>query len=191
MYKKILSTIIASLLLILPFTSVYADKMVSVKKVIAVLTADLNKDGGMDRIVLTHPSSEEDATLYIYLSHHNKMKLAIEKKNIAWVGGLWGTLPSLNINKADSLIIHSENSAIGRNRWEKKLTVSYRKKKLIVSGYTYSSYDTLKPDSDFECDVNLITGRGYKNKKAFKITPQKIPLKNWNEHKIPKQCLEG
>ena len=189
MFKKLLPTIIASILLTLPFTQVYADKMVSVKKVIAVLTADLNKDGGFDRVVLTHPSNNEDATLYIYLSNNNKMTLAIKKKNIAWVGGLWGTLPSLHVNKSDSLIIHSENSAIGRNRWEKKLTISYRKKKLIVSGYTYSSYDTLKRNSHFECDVNLLTGKGYKNEKAFKITPQRILLKNWNEHKIPKQCF--
>ncbi|MCK5897231.1 MAG: hypothetical protein KAG20_10510 [Cocleimonas sp.] len=193
MRKKQFYSFIGIFLSIALITTVHANDSVKINNILSFLTADLNKDGSLDRIALVQPDNneDEDAGLYIYLSDGETTQLALHKKNFIWAGASWGTLPSLTTNQSDSLLIHSENSAIGRNRWKQKLTVSYRKKQFIISGYSYTSYDTLDPDNTLNCDVNLLTGKGILNDKAFKIPIKKISLTDWGQANIPKQCQEN
>ncbi len=177
------------------FTFTTQATQVTIKNLFAVEISDWNNDGSMDKAVLARSENknnidnDDGAVLYIYLSNDHQGTL-ITKKNIAWAGALWGTTPTLSLNKSGSLLIHSMNESIGRNRWNQKLTLSYRNNKFIVSGYNYASYDTLVKDSQFTCDVNLLTGKGKLNDKTFHIAKQKIALEDWNEKLIPKKCLE-
>jgi hypothetical protein len=95
-------------------------------------------------------------------------------------------LPSLERTNKDSLLIKSENSAIGRDRWSQKLTVAYRNNEFILAGYTYESYDTLDPKAGKSCDVNLLTGKGEKNGKLISVAKKAPLVKDWqNEGGIP------
>lgn len=49
---------------------------------------------------------------------------------------------------------------IGRHKWMMYLTLAYRKDAIRVAGLTYIHYDTLDPDADGTCDVNLLSGKG-------------------------------
>jgi len=162
---------------------------VSIKNLLAIEISDWNGDASKDKAVLALPENKADegVVLYIYLSD-DKQGTLIEKKNIAWAGSMWGTSPTLSVNKSGSLIVQSMNEAIGRNRWHRDLILSYRNNKFIVSGYRYTSHDTLKVDSQFYCDVNFLTGKGIVNGKAFRVDKKKRLLKDWSEDKIPKEC---
>jgi hypothetical protein len=135
--------------------------------VLDVLTADWNDDGGMDRAVLVEV--EEGADLYTYLSSDSSgMLFNTLAKAVVWNGGMWGNLPSLEQAKnSRSFYLHSRNEAIGRHRWHEKLTISVRDNKFVIAGYTRTSYDTLDPDYNSACDVNLLTGKGIHNGVKF------------------------
>ena len=168
----------------------YAENNLSVKPsdVVSVVTLDMNSDGSMDRAVLVNNPDETSVDLLIYLGEDaaHKMKLALNKPEIAWTGAMWGQLPSLESNNKDSLLIKSENSAIGRDRWSQKLTVAYRNNEFVLAGYTYDSYDTLDPKAGKSCDVNLLTGKGKKNAKAITVAKKSPLIKDWqNEGGIP------
>ncbi|OJJ09131.1 hypothetical protein BKI51_21905 [Alphaproteobacteria bacterium AO1-B] len=52
----------------------------------------------------------------------------------------------------------------------------------MVGGYTYSFYDTLAVDANGdvltgECDVNLLTGKGFKDGKPFRTSFRSVPVK--------------
>jgi hypothetical protein len=166
------------------------DNTVRPEKVLSVVTADWNDDGSFDRAILIASETESDqADLLIYLSDSpGTMRLAASKKNIAWRGAMWGTQPALESTGRGSLAIISANDAIGRNRWNQKLTVVYRNKAFAVAGYTYSDRDTLEPDVSSRCDVNFLTGKGVKNDKPFKMPAKAVSLADWSDASIPQEC---
>jgi hypothetical protein len=177
--------------LILSNLPVYAqDKCISPKNILSVVTADWNDDGHFDRAVLTVSDKPYETELFIYLSDSSvdNMKLVVHKKDIAWRGALWGTQPSLETNKKGSLIVTSANEAVGRDRWTQKLTLTYRNKVFVVAGYTYRAYDTLNPNSGLDCDVNLLTGKGIKNKKPFRSSAKAVAIVDWSDASNPKEC---
>ena len=133
--------------------------------------------------------SGDQADVYLYLANPaGDLELKLARKNLVWSGAMAGTLPQLKVAKDGGLLIYSQNDSIGRNRWHQKLSVDYRDKEFVVTGYVYDERDTLDPKFSLNCDVNLLTGKGIKNKTEFKIEAQKIKLSDLSDEKIPKQC---
>jgi hypothetical protein len=159
-------------------------------KALSSTTSDWNRDGIEDRAILV--ASEADPTetdLLIYLSDQSQTpKLALNKKNVAWRGAMYGTQPSLSVNPQGSLVIQSANDAIGRDRWSKKITALYENGEFIVAGYTYSYHDTLDLSAGGTCDVNLLTGKGVRNDKEFRTTLKPMSLQTWTADSEPKEC---
>lgn len=156
-------------------------------KVVSVVVGDWNNDKHIDSAVLLETGDE--INLYVYLANkRGKLDLKITKRNMVWSGAMDGTFPHLGVDKSEGLLIYSENDAIGRNRWHQQLNVNYRNNDFLVTGYVYDANDTLDPKASFSCDVNLLTGKAFKDKTPFKIRGQKIKLADWSDEKIPKEC---
>jgi len=85
-------------------------------------------------------------------------------------------------------VVKSENSAIGRDRWEQALTIARRSGEFVVLGVTYSSRDTLDPKAGGNCDINLATGKGTRNGKAVAIPANPIKVADWTDDSLPKDC---
>lgn len=175
----------------------FAAESVSPDSVLSAVTVDLNNDGGFDRAVLAEVTGPDGAAgttdLYIYLSVPNELghdvrELALVKREAAWAGGMWGTLPSLEVASNGSLLLKSGNDAIGRGRWQQTLTIALRNKELTVVGLTYVSRDTLDPNGGGNCDLNLLTGNGTRNGKKIKASIKAGSLKNWDMENLPKEC---
>jgi hypothetical protein len=156
--------------------------------IISVATADFNADKKTDSAILIR--ADDQANLYIYVNNaKGGSDLALVKKAVVWTGALAGTFPQLTAAKGGTLYIDSQNEAVGRDRWHQRLTIDYRDNDFIVAGYSYGDRDTLEPAKPgLSCDVNLLTGKGVKNKEAFKLDGQKIKLTDWTDDKAPKQC---
>ncbi|MCK5898066.1 MAG: hypothetical protein KAG06_03230 [Methylococcales bacterium] len=187
---KILTKLKAKPILCMTLLLMTISPMTLAKKseTISVATGDWNQDKRLDAAVLI--KNKDVVELYIFLATKKGLQPLAHKKDIVWMGAMGGTPPNLTVKGRGSLLINSENDSIGRNRWQQTLTVSYRDKNFMVGGYTYNSYDTLDLKKTFHCDLNLFTGRGIKNNKAFKIAPQKIKLSNWSDEHIAKQCAD-
>lgn len=196
--RTLLSSV--ALALSLSFINVQAadtEGMVNVNNVLAAITADWNDDGSMDRAVLVaNPESDGNGVdLYLSLSDDepNSMKLDLVKKDIAWAGAMFGTLPSLELSGKNSLLVKSANDAIGRDRWNQTLTIAYRDKNFVVAGFTHNAYDTLEPNAKgIQCDINLLTGKGKANGKDITVTEKSPLLKDWKDESVTKVCgIEG
>lgn len=164
------------------------------ERVISSVSFDFNEDGAPDRALLVEADNAAD--LYIYQSvddpvtHNAALKLVFYKKEIAYSGGVFGQLPSLEINERGSLKIKSENVSIGRNRWTQILTVGYRANQFTVLGVTYTAYDTLDPNAFSDCDLNLLSGKGVRKGKPFALQLKAVPLAEWSDDKLPRACLQ-
>jgi hypothetical protein len=158
--------------------------------VLSAIAGDWNQDKRLDAAVLM--KNNDIVEIYIFLADKkNKLQTVLYKKDIVWMGSMEGTQPYLEAKeKRGSLLIMAGNDSIGRNRWFQILTTAYREKTFMISGYTYESRDTLSPNSFHSCDVNLFTGKGFRDKETFKITGQKIKLKDWSADNIPAECTE-
>jgi len=182
----------AAMLVLFPFATPAADDAnIRPEQVLSVVTADWNNDGGFDRAVLLESDKQPGGTeLLIYLSEPktDTMQLALRKTNSAWSGDMWGTLPRLDLDKDNNLVIHSHNGSIGRNRWHQSINVARKDEKFIVTSFTYEATDTLKPDYHLNCSMNFITGKGMRNGKLLKTPETDITLSNWQRELIYTIC---
>ncbi|CCM75234.1 hypothetical protein [Rhizobium mesoamericanum] len=122
------------------------------------------------------------------------LRLSLSAPNKIWgstsADGVFGQEPSLKAAGKSSIAIHSQNSAIGRDRWDQTLTVAYRNKQFVVAGYTYNQYDTLDPNAGGTCDYNALTGKLQKNGKDIKAEPRVIPITQWNDETAQAVCRQ-
>lgn len=159
-----------------------------------ISSVTLSFEGGdLDRAVLVE-NGDAGADLYIYRALEpgrdlaKPVKPALIKKNAAWSGGMWGQHPSLETSAKGSLLIKSENTGIGRDRWSQTVTVVYRNKEFIVAGLTRDAYDTLDPNASHNCDLNFLTGKGKKDGKSVDIKGTTRKLADWSNAELPKEC---
>ncbi|MBN9670911.1 hypothetical protein [Roseibium aggregatum] len=161
--------------------------MVPAMSVAGVETVPVDGDIFRYRAVLA--DGEDGGDLYIFTDAGNGWQQAVYARGLVWRGAMYGTEPWMEATEHGSLKIHSENSAIGRNRWEQVLTIAYRKNQFLVAGYTYSYYDTLDPNGAGQCDVNLLTGKGNLNGKTFKTSLPSLPVAEWTMETQPRECI--
>lgn len=162
------------------------DAMIPAKAVAGSATVPVDGDINRYRAVLAETG--EGADLYIYTDAGEGWVEAAHAKDIVWRGGMYGQEPWLEATEHGSLKLYSENSAIGRDRWEQILTIAYRGGEFVVAGYTFSYYDTLDPDATGQCDVNLLTGRGLHNDKTFKTRLPATKVADWTMDTSPPEC---
>lgn len=127
---------------------------------------------------------KEDADLYIFNSPDDDFQQTVYAKDIV-ITGIGGVDAYLTQSPSGSLQLVSENIAIGRHRWEQRLTIVYRDEQFVIGGYTYSFYDTLATDDNGDiksgkCDINLLTGRGIIDDRPFRTEMKARPVQNWN-----------
>lgn len=153
------------------------------------VSSDLDGDGHAETFRITHDNNDGRADLVIENANGT-----IKAADIAWIGGI-GQRPELDVAPNGSVRVVSMNASIGRNRWYLTLTIAHRDGAYRVAGYTYSWYDTLNPDDNGLCDLNLLTGKGILDKgengpkRAVRTNVQPLPVTEWkDDHPIPDVC---
>lgn len=177
-----------TIMLLFPAYAVAEEQTVFPSSVYAVALGDLDGNGIEDAAILIEPNDNtyDDFGLYLYLreADYRPLTLHTSAPNFVWGSrAMAGQMPTLTINDRGSLIVKSENIAIGRNKWEQKLTIAFRDEQFLIAGYTYSFYDGLDPENYGSCDVNLLTGKGVREmggtKSVLSLGPQRIPASEW------------
>lgn len=143
---------------------------ISIDQIFSVTTGDWNKDGTQDVVIMIETEDQEFDVLFYLTDEYHRLKLHDHVKAMVWgATTAFGREPWVSTRENGSILIGSQNSAFGRNRWEEQLTVVYRDNQFIVAGYSYSYYDTLDLDANGECDLNLLTGKGTVDDKAIRF----------------------
>ncbi|WEX78626.1 hypothetical protein PYH37_003532 [Sinorhizobium numidicum] len=188
MQKRLIS---AFLLLLLPSPG-FAAEPIDPARIVSAATGDWDKNGASDLALLVAPAdgSDEDNAIYLYLSNEvGRLTLKSQIPNKVWgTFELYGQAPSITGLSNGSIQITSHNDAIGRERWEQKLTIAFRKSDFVVAGYTYSSYDTLDPNATMQCDFSVLSGKGTRNNKPITARGATVLLKDWSDDIGQKAC---
>ncbi len=180
-------------ILLLP-TLGFAQTSISPWEVLSVVTADWNKDGQKDRAVLVGSPEPSSADLYIYLGTPKGFEETVFVSQFASSGSMWGQLPSLAVNDAGSLLVHSLNIGMGRNRWEQVVTIAYRDDSFVLAGFGFQYHDSIDPDDNGSCDLNILTGRGVfsvnsgPEQTRDHLSIDVMPITAWNMDMFPEEC---
>lgn len=171
---------------------------------VAAVTGDFNKDGASDLALLTRGSEDMDLRFFLQDNERRYLRPAGVARNKVWgtagPDGFVGREPELKALPNGSLQITTRNDAIGRDRWTQTLTLAYRNTDFVVAGFTHSYYDTLDPDNNGECDLNVLTGKGVASKPDGKgghielrisVAPEFVPFKDWPTDGGMKACGIG
>ncbi|MBO6932375.1 MAG: hypothetical protein JJ856_22595 [Roseibium sp.] len=170
-------------------TGLAQEATVDVSAVSGMVVAPVDGDIYRYKAVLVDNRNGGD-DLYIFTDSGDGWQQAVYARDIAWRGGMYGQEPWIEVTQSGSLKLYSENSSIGRGRWEQILTIAYRDNVFKVAGYTISYYDTLDPDAAGQCDVNLLTGNGVHNDKKFKTNFKALPVAEWTMDTRPAECAQ-
>ncbi|MCF6272507.1 MAG: hypothetical protein L3J37_04835 [Rhodobacteraceae bacterium] len=102
---------------------------------------------------------------------------------IAFTGILRGMVPWLEFAEDGALLLRSENRAIGRNKWERTLTIIERDNRFIISAFSLSSYDFLDLRKYTNCTIDMLAGTMQVNEKPVSPfpLPNEILLVDWSE----------
>jgi hypothetical protein len=191
------SVFLVSMLVSAGMASVYAqylhpDIMINPTKLHGFALGYWNDDTREDRAILVENDDGGGADLLIYLSDgHSMDSRVIHAPDIAWVGGMAGQKPSLELRDNGSLVVVSENETIGRNRWRIELTIAYRNGEMLVGGFTMATRDSVDPEAASFCDINLFTGRGVRNGEAMTTALRASAVEQWNMDRIPEECSQS
>jgi len=173
-----------------------------VSRIVSVATGDLDGDGARDAALLVAPDPDgtDDHALVVLRGtgfDEGAMEPWLSYPNAAWggTGLVVGNRPSVDFTASGSLMLTSGNAAIGRNRWNQTVTLAWRDERLLVAGFTYSFYDTLDPDANGGCDVNILTGNGVSTdngrESRVSLDGQRLELGTWLAAGAPILCPDG
>jgi hypothetical protein len=121
---------------------------------------DLHDTIGCEMVILLASETEPDRADLMILTDRRSDKGAqplLVVRDIAFNGAMWGMAPSLDATPNGSLVVHSEQTGIGRHAWNQTLTIAWRGGAFVVAGVTYGTWDRMTA-STAVCDVNLLTG---------------------------------
>ncbi|PWE52849.1 hypothetical protein DEM27_29060 [Metarhizobium album] len=187
--------LLAAVALVTGTSAALAAEPIAPERIIDAVTGDWNKDDQSDLALLVAPAEGEDMIgIYIYVrdKDHPLLKLVAEAPGKIWgnssLDGMFGQDPSLTALANGSIAVHSQNSGIGRNRWEQRMTLAYRNGDFVVAGYTYNDYDTLDPNAGTTCDYNVLTGKAKVNDKELRVEPKFITIQDWDDTKDRGPC---
>ena len=190
-----MKSIALALFAALSVASSAAAQEIAPKQIIGAAVGDWNKDGNPDLALLVAPGDEDDNIgIYIYLRDKDHLLLSLAASAPNKVAGnasldiLVGQDPTLLALPNGSIAVHSENSGVGRDRWEQTLTIAYRNAAFVVAGFTYSHYDTLDPDHNGSCDYNVLSGKVSSSGKDSKVEARTVAVADWADAIGTKAC---
>lgn len=162
---------------------------VKAETILSSLSFDWNLDGELDKATLIQSKQFDDqADLVITLSYGNGDKSTTwVADSIAWYGVSPGTSVSLSLNIRGSIVISSGNSSIGRGRWTRDLVVAHRHNELVIAGFWFESIDTVI-GTRLVCDVNFLTGQGFRNQSTFNFSARFTKLESWDDKLLQQIC---
>jgi hypothetical protein len=163
--------------------------------IIRAATGDWNGDGESDlALLVAPPEAGDDIGIYLYLQdkEHALLRLVATAPGKVWgngrLDGMYGQDPSIEALPGGSIAVHSQNSGIGRNRWEQTLTIAYRNDQFVIAGYTHDYHDTIDLNDSGTCDYNVLTGKVTHDGKAAKVDGRTITVADWTDDVGNKAC---
>jgi len=153
------------------------------------LSADLNGNGMIEIYELL---ADDENTVTLRISEEGSD--IIQASDVAWKGVLYGQEPALELAPNGSVRVISQNEGCCRHRWRQTLTLAFRQDAIRVAGITYSWRDSLDPEIQVTCGVNLLNGKGFtlvgtSSPKWFRVPALAPKVTEWSlDTGLPEAC---
>jgi hypothetical protein len=166
------------------------------------LEYDFNKDGKKDFAIIEsidNPEEDYKVEFKVFLSsEYGLYKKAFSVKNL-----ISGENATMKINSRGSILL-SEGHYGGGHSTGKTYTIAYRypefsdkknpdSRDFYVVGFTYDYFNRYSDEDSLNCDFNFfnqkaIIRKGLANSRKIKTSQRRVPLKNWKENTVLKEC---
>lgn len=148
------------------------------------LTVDINGDGSADTLTLER--ADDHAALVLALSGIGEVRTRPIVSDLDGPDAAFLEAASNGSVKVQS----SFYGALGI-AWDETITFSWRRGRLVVSGYTFSAHTRPEGEMIADCDINLLTGRGTDRGQALTLAAAATPARDWDKYAvIPARCYE-
>lgn len=175
-------------------------------RVIDMLCVDLLDRGrGCERVVLLQSAGAESTADLLILEEDTgatDRPSVITARGIVFSGPFDGQRPWLEAGAEGTLLLHSEQFAVGRTPWTETLSIRALDGELTVIASSFSMLDR-PAGGDLSCDVDLVTGnwrvqaqrsdpetgavtRTWDEAGTASMAPP--PIGEWNARPTPAQC---
>lgn len=194
--KTIMKTLIASLIVSLTAIATWASPEVALvdapsDEQVVQSVSFVGKPGAKAQAALVKMENSADLSVMITHQYGNDVRyfVALDNQKLGiYNSEMVGNETVLSTTKSGSLELNQQNLAMGRDRWERTLTIAYRDGKYVVAGFTFMYQDTLVPESGFSCDYNLLSGRGTFNGKKVKIKTKALNFESLEDSEKLYSC---
>lgn len=130
-------------------------------RLIDSLCVDIHPANGCEQVILMEAADDESSADLVILADRrlrdNGGAPLLVLRNAVFNGSMWGMSPSLEQGDGHIVLLHSEQSGIGRHPWFQTLRIGWLEDDFRVLGFGYSSYDRMTSGS-YSCSVDFETG---------------------------------
>jgi hypothetical protein len=130
-------------------------------RLIDSLCVDIHPLNGCEQVILMTRRDDESSADLVILSDRrladDPSAPLLVLRNATYNGSMWGMSPSLEEGDGRTVLLHSEQSGIGRHPWFQTLRIGWQEDAFRVLGFGYSSYDRMT-SGNYSCSVDFETG---------------------------------
>lgn len=130
-------------------------------RLIDSLCVDIHPLNGCEQVILLTAAGDDSGADLVILSDRRLSDdpgaPLLVLRNAAFNGSMWGMSPSLEAGEDHTVLLHSEQSGIGRTPWFQTLRIGWREEAFVLLGLGYSSYDRMT-SGGYDCSVDFETG---------------------------------
>lgn len=177
---------------------------IDTSSIVSAVVGDFNKDGEPDLAFLVRGEEAMDLHFLLGVEGRGYLEPTEVVKGQVWgqagPDSLVGQEPFLEKLPNGSLAVNTRNDAVGRSRWNQKLTLAYRNNALVVAGFSYSWRDTIDLANAGQCDINILTGKGFREtfpedgdpvRSSISIEAEQSPFATWSDAAAIAACNPG
>ena len=157
---RILALLLAVLAVPLNAQELTAPEAGTLLRLIDSACIDIHPANGCEQVILLESAGDGDTADLIILTDRRTDPGGaplLAARQIAYNGSMWGMSPTLEEGDGGTVLLHSEQSGIGRHPWFQTLTIGWLDEGFFVLTFAYSGYDRLS-GSSFACDVDYRDG---------------------------------
>lgn len=130
-------------------------------RLIDSLCVNIHPLNGCEQVILLTGAEDESSADLVILSDRrlsdDPAAPLLVLRDAAFNGSMWGMSPTLEDGEGRTVLLHSEQSGIGRHPWFQTLRIGWQDDAFRVQGFGYSSYDRMT-SSSYSCSLDYDTG---------------------------------
>jgi len=136
---------------------------------------------------------QDEGDMSLFITHRKtddvRLETIIDNAHLnLHTGVFFGLEPNFEVVNG-RLVLMQQHQAIGRTRWQRRLTIAWLDGEYMVTNFAYSRRDTLMPGTEEDCEYDLINGVGVYRGQQVQVARTRLRLNSLRDHEALHTCL--